>query len=64
MQLKKKEFWKKVVSEIEIDLLIGHGICWDEESHPLSCCAIHNAKHGSLYAYFTIGSYTQGRYYL
>lgn len=61
---KKIEFWKKVVSEIEIDLLIGHGICWDEEFHLLSCCAIHNAKQSSLYAYFTIGSYMQGRNYL
>lgn len=53
---RKVEFWKSVVSEVPIDVLKARGIDLEEESVPVSCCMIHNAKHSASCAWATFGS--------
>lgn len=52
----KVNFWKNVVSEVPIELLIDQGIDFAEEYQPVSCCTTHNVKGCSLYAWSTFGS--------
>lgn len=52
----KVNFWKNVVSEVPIEVLLCRGIDFAEEYQPVSCCTTHNGKDCSLYAWHTFGS--------